>query len=130
MLAPTSVPVRRVAPGFTYARRRPDLTTLHKVVRENIATLYAAAEAGFDGTPLPPFVRQELDGYVGCGSLNRGFAHLRCEAGHSRLVAFSCHGRGFCPSCMGRRMAQASANLLENVATQCTSWSCSACRLR
>jgi hypothetical protein len=35
---------------------------LHKVVRENLATPYAATEAGFDGTPLPRFVRQELDG--------------------------------------------------------------------
>jgi Transposase zinc-binding domain/Putative transposase len=100
----------------TYARRRPELTTLHKVVRENLATLYAATEAGFDGTPLPRFVRQELDGYVGCGSLKRGFAHLRCEGcSDSRLVAFSCHGRGFCPSCFGRRMAQTSANLLDHV---------------
>ena len=99
-----------------YARRRPELSTLHKVVRENLATLYAATEAGFDGTPLPRFVRQELDGYVGCGSLNRGFAHLRCEGcSDSRLVAFSCHGRGFCPSCFGRRMAQTSANLLDHV---------------
>ncbi|MEO7670239.1 MAG: transposase zinc-binding domain-containing protein, partial [Polyangia bacterium] len=79
----------------SYARRRPELSTLHKVVRENLATLYAATEAGFDGAPLPGFVRQELDGYVGCGSLNRGFAHLRCEGcSDSRLVAFSCHGRG------------------------------------
>lgn len=58
--------------GFTYARRRPEQTTLHKVVREHINTFYAATEAGFDDTPLPPFVRQELEGYVGCGSLNRG----------------------------------------------------------
>ena len=102
--------------GYVYARRRPELTTLHKVVRENLATLYAATEAGFDGTPLPRFVRQELDGYVGCGSLNRGFAHLKCEGcAQSRLVAFSCRGRGFCPSCMGRRMAQTSANLLDHV---------------
>jgi hypothetical protein len=89
---------------------------LHKVVTENLNTLYAATLAGFDGTPLPQFVRQEFDGYVGCGSLNRGFAHLACKDCHgSRLVAFSCHGRGFCPSCLGRRMAQTSANLLDHV---------------
>ena len=30
-------------------------------------------------------------------------------------MAFSCKGRGFCPSCMGRRMAQTAANLMEHV---------------
>ena len=115
---PTAVPppLRRVEGGPVYTRRRPELTTLHKVVRENLNTFYAATEAGFDGTPLPRFVRQELDGYVGCGALNRGFAHLRCEGcSDSRLCAFSCHGRGFCPSCFGRRMAQTSANFLDHV---------------
>ena len=102
--------------GAAYARRRPELTALHKIVREHLATFYAAAEAGFDGTPLPKFVRAEFDGYVGCGALNRGFAHLKCEGcGKSRLVAFSCRGRGFCPSCFGRRMAQTSLNLLDHV---------------
>ncbi|HEY6560371.1 MAG TPA: transposase zinc-binding domain-containing protein [Polyangiaceae bacterium] len=28
---------------------------------------------------------------------------------------FSCKGRGFCPSCLGRRMAQTAANLTEHV---------------
>ena len=102
--------------GPAYARRRPEQTTLHRVFRENLATFYAAAEAGWDGTPLPRFVRHELDGFVGCGALNRGFAHLKCEGcSASRLVAFSCHGRGFCPSCMGRRMASVTANLLDHV---------------
>ena len=31
------------------------------------------------------------------------------------LVAFSCKGRGFCPSCMGRRMNVTAANLIERV---------------
>jgi len=102
--------------GPAYARRRPEQTTLHRVFRENLATFYAAAEAGWDGTPLPRFVRHELDGFVGCGALNRGFAHLKCEGcSASRLVAFSCHGRGFCPSCMGRRMASVTINLLDHV---------------
>jgi hypothetical protein len=41
---------------------------------------------------------------------------LKCEdCGQSRLVAFSCKGRGFCPSCLGRRMNATSANLIERV---------------
>jgi Transposase zinc-binding domain len=30
-------------------------------------------------------------------------------------VAFSCKGRGFCPSCTGRRMNATAANLVERV---------------
>jgi len=70
-----------VAP-FVYERRKPEQTTLYAVVRDNVETLYAAlAESG---TRLPAFVRGELEGYLDCGLLCRGFAHL---AGWSRLAA-------------------------------------------
>jgi hypothetical protein len=31
------------------------------------------------------------------------------------LVPFSCKGRGFCPSCGGRRMAERAAHLIDHV---------------
>jgi hypothetical protein len=37
------------------------------------------------------------------------------DCGERRLVAFSCKGRGFCPSCTGRRMNATAANLIERV---------------
>src|SRR5436309_16142995 len=41
---------------------------------------------------------------------------FRCTAcGLDRLVAFSCKGRGFCPRCGGRRMAERSAHLIDQV---------------
>jgi hypothetical protein len=89
---------------------------LHRVVRENLLTLYAAVEEGGSGAALPAFVRKELEGYVACGLLSRGFALMQCEGcKQSRLVAFSCKKRGFCPSCCGRRMAQTAANLIDHV---------------
>jgi hypothetical protein len=91
---------------------------LHRVVRENLLTLYEAVEEGFAGASLPAFVRKELDGFVGCGLLCRGFARVLCGTpgcGGSRLVAFSCGGRGFCPSCLGRRMCQTASNLTDHV---------------
>ena len=101
--------------GFVYERRRPELGTLYQVVRDNLQTLYAAAEEGF-ASPLPAFVRSELEHYLDCGLLCRGFAWLSCESCHAqRLVAFSCKGRAFCPSCLGRRMAQCAANLVDHV---------------
>jgi hypothetical protein len=100
--------------AFVYERRRPERTTLYAVVRDNVETLYAATAES--GVALPRFVRAELEGYLGCGLLCRGFAHLKCEGcSERRLVAFSCKGRGFCPSCMGRRMAETAANLMESV---------------
>lgn len=116
-LQPAAGPPR--AP-HAYRRRRPEETTLHRVVRENLQTLYAAVEHGFDGAaPLPPFVRKQLEGYVSCGLLVRGFALLECQGCRERrLVAFSCKSRSFCPSCMGRRSAQMALNLLEHVLPQ------------
>jgi hypothetical protein len=99
-----------------YERRRPEQGTLHRVVRENFQTLLAAAEEGFAGAPLPNFVRAEMEGYLGCGLLQRGFALVACKGCQERhLVAFSCRSRSFCPSCMGRRMAATTLNLLGHV---------------
>src|SRR5262249_54329324 len=99
-----------------YERRRPEYSALHRVVRENLMTLYAATDDGDAGATLPAFVRKELEGYLDCGSLCRGFAVLACTTCHERrLVAFSCKSRGFCPSCLGRRMAQTACNLLDHV---------------
>jgi hypothetical protein len=55
-----------------FDRCLPEGTTLHRVVRDNLLTLYRAVEEGFAGAALPEFVRQELDGFVGCGVLSRG----------------------------------------------------------
>jgi hypothetical protein len=102
---------------YVYERRRPEAGSLHQVVRENLRSLYAAAELGF-ATSLPLFVRDELEGYLACGLLCRGFALLACtsaDCSERKLVAFSCHGRGFCPSCLGRRMAEHTANLVDHV---------------
>ncbi|HVW25470.1 MAG TPA: transposase zinc-binding domain-containing protein, partial [Polyangiaceae bacterium] len=61
-------------------------------------------------------MRREFDGYLDCGLLCRGFARMKCAACvEQHLVAFSCKGRGFCPSCLGRRMCQTAANLVEHV---------------
>ena len=99
-----------------YRPRRPEQQTLHRLVREHLRTLYAAMEHGFKGASLPAFVRADLEGYIACGALNRGFAHLQCEGcKRPMLVAFSCGSRGFCPSCLGRRMCQGTLNLLAHV---------------
>ncbi|WP_373510003.1 transposase zinc-binding domain-containing protein, partial [Thiocapsa sp.] len=37
------------------------------------------------------------------------------DCGHDFLVAFSCKGRGLCPSCNARRMAETAAHLVDHV---------------
>jgi hypothetical protein len=51
---------------------------------------------------------------MGCGIL--GFAQLLCKTCHERyVVAWSCKGRGFCPSCGGRRMNAGALTLVDHV---------------
>jgi len=65
---------------------------------------------------LPAYVEKELRRYLECGVLAHGFVRLVCDdCGQSKIVGFSCKGRGFCPSCTGRRMADTAARLVDNV---------------
>ncbi len=58
----------------------------------------------------------EFEAYLRCGILAHGFLRARCQdCGDSRLVAFSCKRRGFCGSCIGRRMCDTAAHLVDNV---------------
>ena len=98
-----------------YRRRRPEQGLLHRLLREHLATFLARADA-CDGRGLPRFVRRELLRYLSCGVLAFGFARVRCSrCGRDDLVAFSCKGRGFCPSCGARRMADTAAHLVDDV---------------
>ena len=54
--------------------------------------------------------------FLSCGVLSHGFTRLRCtDCSFERLLPFSCMGRGFCPSCGGRRMAERAAYLVDEV---------------
>jgi hypothetical protein len=66
--------------------------------------------------PLPRFCAREIDTFLRCGVLAYGFARVWCQAcGKDDVVAFSCKGRGFCPSCGARRMADTAAWLVDRV---------------
>jgi hypothetical protein len=102
-----------------YERHRPETTALYELVRDNLETLYGAIADGALDVKLPKHATKELEAYLASCLLCRGFARLRCgSCDESRLVAFSCKGRGFCPSCLGRRMCGTAANLIENVLPQ------------
>jgi hypothetical protein len=100
----------------TFVRRHPEDKVLHQLVREHLETFLAEARARNGGDGLPRFVERELREFLSCGILARGFARFRCEAcGLEILLAFSCKGRGFCPACCGRRMAELAVHLTDGV---------------
>ncbi len=97
-----------------YARRRPEESVLYGVVQSELESFLARARER--ERPMPRFVERELRRFLGCGILAHGFVRVHCDAcGLDRVVAFSCKGRGFCPSCGGRRMADTAAHLVERV---------------
>jgi hypothetical protein len=74
------------APGV-YQRHRPETTALYEVVRDNLETLYGAIGDGALAVRIPKHARKELEAYLDCGLLCRGFARLKCEdCGERRLV--------------------------------------------
>lgn len=101
----------------TYRRRRPEQTTLYQLVQEELASFLAQVrEQSPYGAGLPGYIEQELRAYLDCGILAHGFARVRCkQCGEQDLVAFSCKGRGLCPSCTARRMHDTAAHLVDRV---------------
>jgi hypothetical protein len=66
------------------------------------------------GTPTYPFANTPT-AFRALGSVSKSpcFARVRCaRCAYEHLVPFSCKGRGFCPSCGGRRMAEHAAHLV------------------
>lgn len=100
--------------SVAYRPRRPQQTVLYQVLARHLGAFIERVEAA--DRPLPDFVRRELEGFVNCGKLELGFARQACRScTFQRLVGFSCGGRGFCPSCLGRRMIAGAAALVDEL---------------
>ena len=104
-----------------YNPSHPERTLLYHTIAEHFETWLELASVGqFDGqgdhhTPRA-YVRQAFCKYLECGIFAHGFARARCgDCGHDYFVAFSCKGRGVCPSCNTRRMVETAAHLTDHV---------------
>ena len=106
---------RKLDTGRQRLRREPERGALYRVLLAHLQTFLARADERGDAG-LPGFVRRELYAYLDCEILANGFARVHCSGcGRDELVAFSCKGRGFCPSCGGRRMAETAMHLADEV---------------
>ena len=86
-----------------YERRRPEQSVLHEAFRRGWPAVSSL---------VPNRVKLEVERFLTCGDLRFGFAEVTCEAcGDSRLVAYCCKGRGWCPSCTTRRAVETGAQL-------------------
>ena len=99
----------------TYQRRQPQGSVLYRTLEAHLGT-FLAGTSEREGGGLPSFVTRELRAYLRCGRLEHGVVHVQCERCQEEMVvAFSCKGRGFCPSCGGRRMSELAAHLVDRV---------------
>jgi len=104
-----------------YNPRHPERTLLYQTIAGHYETWLELASAGqFDGQgdyrSPKAFVGQAFRKYLECGIFAHGFARARCDdCGHDYFVAFSCKGRGVCPSCNTRRMVETAAHLCDHV---------------
>jgi len=104
----------RACRRLTFPRRSQE-TVLYGLVEEHLSEFLQHTRDIYEA-PLPKYVHNEFRNYLACGDFAHGFVHARCTScRHDLAVAFSCKVRGLCPSCAGRRMANAAAPLVDRV---------------
>ncbi|MCX6123520.1 MAG: transposase zinc-binding domain-containing protein, partial [Proteobacteria bacterium] len=99
-----------------YVRHEPEKTVAYQTLARCwpvVSTLYAANDEG-----ISPYIESEVNRYLKCGILQLGYALLQCtnnDCKATRVVEFSCRGRGFCYSCGNKRMEQQSRRIESEV---------------
>lgn len=125
MVARASAACSTASRADGYERRRPEESLLYQLVEQHWPTFRERAE---QAGGLPKFVVDEFEAYLRCGILEHGFAHFACRrCGLSTVAAWSCKARGWCPSCVGRRMSDCAAHLVDEVLPEAPmrQWVCS-----
>ncbi len=109
------------AKAEVYRRRKPRESPLWKLLDNHFDEfeyrhddLYSR-EYGFFRPIFSRIVRK----YLECEDLAQGFARVRCpDCRHKYLLAFSCWGRRFCPSCHSKKAFQCGSHLHDTVLFQ------------
>ncbi len=101
-----------------YRLRRPRESPLWQCLSRHFDTFRDVYEERYQ--PRYGFLRQIIpqvvNKYLDCGDLERGFARVRCDhCKHEYLLAFSCKGRWFCPSCHQKKVQLFGVLLAETI---------------
>jgi len=90
-----------------YQPRKPKLSPLYQSIVSHFSEFESVYEERYQKRygVLRDVVREVVYKYLGCGDLRKGFARIKCKGcNHEVLLAFSCKGRYFCPSCHQKRV--------------------------
>ena len=101
-----------------YGPRNPRATSLYQLLDKHYETVKGVWDERFERRH--GFWRGYWDtaiaSYLDCGLFESGFARVVCPRCRAEfLVAFSCKGRGLCPSCGAKRAAIFSELLQQNI---------------
>jgi len=92
-----------------YRPRDPHASPLWSIIHDHYNSFVDSYEKDFakEYGWLRPIVAEVVQEFLKCGDLSEGFARIRCpECHHEYLLAFSCKGRWFCPSCHAKKAVQ------------------------
>ncbi|MBU4264333.1 MAG: transposase zinc-binding domain-containing protein [Proteobacteria bacterium] len=85
-----------------YHPRKPEESPLWRLLHEHFTSFVLEYKARFqrDYGFFRQVIFDVVQNFLKCGDLKQGFARVRCpECHYEYLLAFSCRGRWFCPSC-------------------------------
>jgi hypothetical protein len=101
-----------------YRPRRPRQSPLWRCLSGHFDAFLAAYEERYQSRYgfLRPIIPEVVNKFLDCGDLEHGFARVRCDhCKHEYLLAFSCKGRWFCPSCHQKKVQLFGALLTETI---------------
>jgi len=106
--------MQNVGTSAVYHPRKPHQSPLWQLLNDH----YRDFELNYDELRVRLYgyprnvVSDVVTDYLKCGDLREGFARVRCpDCRHEYLLAFSCRGRWFCPSCHAKKGIQFGENL-------------------
>jgi Putative transposase/Transposase zinc-binding domain len=101
-----------------YRGRKPKASPLWQCLSHHFDEFLEAYKERFQPRYgfLRPIIPEVVEKFLECGDLARGFARIRCDhCKEDRLLAFSCKGRWFCPSCHQKKVQLFGALLAESI---------------
>ena len=101
-----------------YRPRRPKASPLWQCLYDHFDAFLDAYNERYQPRLgfLRPIIPEVVNKFLDCGDLERGFARIRCDhCHHEYLLAFSCKGRWFCPSCHQKKVQLFGALVTETI---------------